>query len=183
MKQIRATVLTLGVVMLGLAPPATAEELDRTRAPVAAAPGSDEKGAFGVGLILGEPTGLSARLYLANDAALQASVGAAFVGRGVQATLDYVIHPWVLENHASFVLPAYVGFGARVIQYRDRGDADAEVRTFAVGARAVAGLLFDFRELPLDAFVEAAGVAELELGDGVHAGLGLNIGLGARYYF
>lgn len=179
----RLGMMIIGLAVLGLAPPAIADELDRTRAPVAAASGSDSKGAFGLGVILGEPTGLSARLYLANDAALQASVGAAFVGRGVQATLDYVIHPWVLENHASFVLPAYVGLGARTIQYRDRGNADAEVRTFAVGARAVAGLLFDFRALPLDAFVEAAGVAELELGDGVHAGLGLNIGLGARYYF
>jgi hypothetical protein len=58
---------------------------------------------------------------------------------------------------------------------------------FRIGARAVAGLLFDFKEVPLDAFVEVAGVVEVRFGsdnaDTNGLGLALNGGIGARYYF
>ena len=51
----------------------------------------------------------------------------------------------------------------------------------------MAGLLFDFKEIPLDVFVEVAGIAEFRFGSNDEAingfGLALNGGLGARYYF
>ena len=42
-------------------------------------------------------------------------------------------------------------------------------------------MLFDFKDVPLDAFIEVAGVLEYDFKDGV--GLGLNLGAGVRYYF
>jgi hypothetical protein len=38
-----------------------------------------DKGTFGVGIVLGEPTGVCAKLYLKDDQALQVAVGFAFV--------------------------------------------------------------------------------------------------------
>jgi hypothetical protein len=140
---------------------------------------SADKGTFGIGLILGEPTGISAKLYLDDDQALQAAVGFALIGGGVHVHVDYVFHPYILQSRDSFVLPVYIGPGVRVIDYANGRDESY----LAFGLRAVGGLLFDFREIPLDAFVEIAGVFEFGLGDDGGFGLALNAAAGARYYF
>ena len=139
-----------------------------------------EKGSLGVGVILGEPTGVSVRLYLQDDQAVQAAVGSAFVGGGLQVHADYVWHPWILEERDSFTLPVYLGPGLRAIQYdAGRGGEDF----LAVGLRVVGGLVFDFKDVPLAAFLEVAGVAEYAFRDGEGFGLGINAGAGVRYYF
>lgn len=138
----------------------------------------DDKGTLGVGIIIGEPVGVSGRLYLKDDQAVQAAVGAAFIGGGIQVHADYAFHPYVLQSRDSFVLATYIGPGARFIQYNNGRD-DSFV---ALGLRAVGGLLFDFKN-PLDAFVEVAGVLEYGFADGEGAGLALNAGAGVRYYF
>lgn len=140
---------------------------------------AEEKGTLGVGIILGEPTGISAKLYLKDDQALQAALGFAFYGGGIHVHVDYVFHPLILQDKPSFVLPVYVGPGIRVIDYRNGRDSSF----FAVGLRGVVGLLFDFKEVPLDAFIEVGGVLEYGFKDGEGAGIALNIGAGARYYF
>src|SRR5262245_19667272 len=77
----------------------------------------EEEGTLGVGIILGEPTGVCGKLYLKDDQAFQAAVGAAFATGGLQVHGDYVFHPWVLQDRDSFVLPFYLGPGVRFIQY------------------------------------------------------------------
>jgi hypothetical protein len=140
---------------------------------------SADKGTFGIGIILGEPTGIAAKLYLKDDQALQAGVGFAFIGDGLHAHVDYVFHPWILQTRDSFVLPVYVGPGVRLFNHEmGRGN-----HVFRLGLRAVAGLLFDFKNVPLDAFVEVAGVIEFGFSDGDGFGLNLNAAAGARYYF
>lgn len=141
--------------------------------------GRAEKGTFGAGLIIGEPTGMCARLYLNDDQALQAAAGFAFVGGGIHMHVDYVFHPLILQTRDSFVLLAYLGPGVRLIQYRDGRDADF----VALGVRGVGGLLFDFKDNPLDAFVEVAGVLEFGFADDEGFGPALNAAAGARYYF
>lgn len=139
-----------------------------------------EKGALGVGIILGEPTGVAAKLYLADDTAIAAAVGFAFVEGGLHAHADYLLHPWVLEDAELFVLPVYVGGGVRLLS-EDRGGGQS---VFHLGARGVGGMLFEFKEIPLDVFVEIAAVLDYAFtGDDGGVGLGLNAGLGARYYF
>lgn len=139
-----------------------------------------EKGSFGLGIIIGEPTGISAKLYLDDDTAVAAAAGSAFIGGGLQVHADYLLHPWVLENRELFVLPAYVGGGARLLSH-DTGTA----QDLHIGARAVGGILFDFKELPLDAFFEVAAVLDFAFSNDDHGGFGidLNAGLGTRYYF
>jgi hypothetical protein len=72
----------------------------------------------------------------------------------------------------------YVGPGIRVIDYR----ADRDSGYLALGLRVVGGLLFDFKTVPLDAFVEAAAVFEYGF-SGHGGGVALNLGAGVRYYF
>ena len=76
-----------------------------------------DKGTFGVGIVIGEPTGIAAKLYLHDDRAIQAAIGAAFVGGGYQVHADYVFHPWILQDRDSFVMPVYLGPGIRLIDY------------------------------------------------------------------
>lgn len=141
-----------------------------------------DKGTFGVGLVLGEPTGVSVKLYLKDDQAIQGAVGFAFVNTGVQADADYVFHPWILQDKDSYVLPVYLGPGARLINYSKSGGGSY----IAPGLRAVIGMLFDFKTVPLDAFLEVAGVLEYKFGETASqkgAGFAINLGAGLRYYF
>jgi hypothetical protein len=138
-----------------------------------------DKGALGIGIILGEPTGITAKLYLKDDQAIQAAIGSAFIGGGLQLHTDYVFHPYILQTRPSFVLPVYFGPGVRLIDYTNGRDDSS----FAIGARLVGGLLFDFKNVPLDAFVEVAGVLEYEFKDGRGGAIRLNAGAGVRYYF
>lgn len=152
-------------------------------APESARADDDEKGALGLGLLVGEPTGVSGKLYLTDDQAIAAGVGGAVVVRGIQAHADYLFHPWILESTETFVLPAYVGPGLRALSH-DRGAGLDDA--FHLGPRATVGLLFDFREVPLDVFVEVAGIFEYRFSsDDDHRGFGfdLNAGAGIRYYF
>jgi len=140
---------------------------------------AEEKGVFGVGLLVGEPTGVSLKYYLGDDKAIDAGLGGAFLSKGLQIHGDFLWHPWILESKPSFVLPVYVGVGARLL---DRNGGARNEDHFRIGARAVGGVLFDFREVPLDVFVEVAGVADYRtVGDPF--GLDLNLGAGVRYYF
>lgn len=142
------------------------------------------KGAVGVGIILGEPTGVCAKIYLGtkSDFAIDMAAGGAVVGGGLQAHGDALWHPWILSDEDTFVLPAYIGAGIRLLDHtRGRSDSD-----FHGGIRAVVGMLFDFKNLPIDVFVEVAGVLDYVVGsNGDHDGIGFgfNGGAGVRYYF
>ena len=142
-----------------------------------------DKGTLGVGIILGEPTGLCAKLYLKDDQAIQVAVGSAFVSSGLQLHGDYVFHPWILQDRDSYVLPAYVGPGLRLIDYSGSNGGPSQT---ALGVRGVIGLLFDFKNVPLDAFVEVAVVAGYKFSSGSAKGgfdPAINGGAGVRYYF
>ena len=161
-------------IVIGIAVPARAQSF----------PGADsargmDKGTFGVGIIVGEPVGITAKLYLTDDRAIQAAVGSAFIGGGLQLHGDYVFHPYILQSRDSFVLPVYVGPGVRLIDYNTGRDQSA----FALGVRGVAGLLFDFKTVPLDVFFEIAPVLEYKFSSGAGFQLSLNVGAGIRYYF
>ena len=144
-----------------------------------------EGGDFGLGLILGSPTGLSLKFYLGQDTAIDGAVGAAFAGgSGIHAHADLLWHPWVLAREDVFDLGVYLGLGGRILSHnqRDRGD------DYHLGARGPVGLVFDFSkgEIPLDAFVEIALVVDFvaaAVQDESTIEITANAGLGARYYF
>jgi hypothetical protein len=142
--------------------------------------GAVDKGVFGAGLIIGEPTGISVKYYLGNDVAVDGALGAAFLGRGIQAHTDLLWHPWILDRKESFALPLYLGVGLRVLNHDSGGSADDHVR---IGLRAPVGILFDFTRISIDVFAELAAVVDYRTAGENRFGLDLNGGAGVRYYF
>ena len=149
-----------------------------------------EGGPFGLGLIVGSPTGLSMKYYLGESGqAIDAALGAAFIGAdGLHAHADYLWHPFLLTDDPAFSLPLHFGVGVRVLSHdRGRDDSDDDVH---LGVRVPVGLTFDFKEIPLDAFFEVAVIVDFH-GDHAlnnndesdHVDLDINAGVGARYYF
>jgi hypothetical protein len=143
-----------------------------------------EGGPFGIGVIIGSPTGVSMKLYLDRQNAIDAAVGGALLGAGgIHVHADYLWHPLMITRDDAFYLPLYIGLGARVLGHQRSQGREDDVH---VGARAVAGILFDLRRVPLDVFLEAALVVDFVFDDGDaedHSRLGINAGMGIRYYF
>jgi len=135
-------------------------------------------GPFGLGLILGSPTGISGKLYLNQKNAIDFALGAAFLSsNGLHVHVDYLWHPIMLTQDEAFFMPLYVGVGARILDH-DHGNDDDDVH---LGVRVPAGILFDFRAVPLDVFLEVALIVDFVVDHGDH--VDLNASLGARYYF
>jgi hypothetical protein len=160
---------------------------------------------FGLGLILGAPTGLSAKLYLGKPFALQFGLGFVEDGfndrgdsDGLHIHVEAVWHPAILANTPSFTLPFYIGVGGRILDDDDDyrcgpgGDFVCEDDDTYIGVRAPVGLLMDFKTVPLDVFLELAIVIDLiELDDDSddpdfdegHDRTHLHGAIGVRYYF
>lgn len=131
---------------------------------------SDTGGNFGIGVMLGEPTGVSVKSW--NNSRSAFGLGAAWSLSGsneaVHLHADYLLHTWftgVDRGRLAF----YYGIGARVI-FSD--DAEA-------GIRVPLGLDYIFEDAPLDLFVEAVPILNLTP-DTDFAGNGA---VGIRYYF
>jgi hypothetical protein len=162
------TAIALATVVLGSAGVARADDDDTAR---------NQKGALGVGVVLGEPTGVAIKVYLKDDQAISVIAGPAFFKGGLQISADYLFHPYIFPPKPDYVLAFYTGPGLRLMNY---GGDDGY---FATGVRGVAGLLLDFKHAPIDVFVEAAGIAETGYSGGHGFGVALNAGAGVRYYF
>lgn len=124
--------------------------------------GDSPQRAFGLGLVLGAPTGLAAKLYLARPMALAFGLGDGygFHGHnGLQLHADVLWHPAVLARTAAFTLPFYLGVGGRVLSYDDYDDRDYDDDTH-LGVRVPFGLLMDFHNASIDVFLELAVVVD-----------------------
>jgi hypothetical protein len=143
-----------------------------------------EGGPFGLGLILGSPTGVSMKYYLGESGqAIDAAIGGAFSKSGLHVHVDYLWHPFMLVQEAAFNLPLHAGVGVRLLDH-DRGkDGDDDLHA---GLRLPVGLTFDFKEVPLDVFLEVALILDFHGEHGIdddQLGLDINAGVGVRYYF
>jgi len=169
---------------------------------------ADAPGAFGLGLMVGVPSGLSAKLHLDERVALAAGLGVFREFRdheGMHVHVDVLWHPRVLTETRSFTLPFHVGVGGRLLQHTwDYYWAD-EFRYYGrsdthLGVRVPVGLTMNFKNTPLDVFFELAFVVDViassddELcidsrgrtfycGWDDHGHADFNGALGARYYF
>lgn len=125
----------------------------------------------GVGVMVGEPTGLSAKFWVGNNEAFAGGLGWHFIGPhdGFNFHLDYLYH---IDNaiHSNVQFPLYYGFGVRL---REVGSE------FGLGFRGVGGILLNLNPEPIDIFFELAPVFKLL----PETNLELDAALGARYYF
>lgn len=131
-------------------------------------PGNE--GNFGIGVMLGEPTGISVKSWNGDYSAFD--IGAAWSlsdrDEAIHLHADYLLHSWFddIENGR---LAFYYGIGGRII-FSD--DANA-------GIRVPLGLNYVFQTAPFDVFVEAVPILDLTP-DTEFAGNGA---VGIRYYF
>ncbi|MDY0093534.1 MAG: DUF3996 domain-containing protein [Candidatus Vecturithrix sp.] len=127
----------------------------------------------GLGVIVGEPTGLSLKSWMSASTALNLAAAWSFEKYGAfQVHLDYVFHhPRLVEPN----LPFYYGLGGR-LKLKDSGSDDNDAH---LGIRLPLGLVYLFREVPLDFFIEVVPVLDLAPETAVN----LNAALGMRFYF
>jgi hypothetical protein len=137
-------------------------------------------GGFGLGIVLGEPTGLTAKGFFAQEHALQAHLGFAFGKNSrIHVVVDYLYH---FHNvipplgTAGFLAP-YLGVGG-LVSLRTNAPKKDE-KDVSLGVLIPLGLSFVIRTIPIEIFLEVAP------GIGILPGTFAIIdgGLGARYYF
>jgi hypothetical protein len=133
---------------------------------------AQDKG-YGIGIIIGEPTGLSGKYWLNNANALDFGLGFSFThfnNSRIQLHCDYLWNIYDLfKTSEKFVI--YYGPGIKILT---GGSNDAKL-----GIRGVAGIGWFIKDAPLDLFFEAAPVVYLIPG----TILKIDGGIGARYYF
>lgn len=146
---------------------------------------------FGLGLEIGEPTGLNGKYFLSDSRALDFGIGWIYhhyyYGDGIHIYADYLFHPVTLVSASAFELPLYVGPGLRFWDF-DYCDRQVCYGGSALGIRVPVGVSFDFNNVPLDIFIQLVPVVDFIRGDyydrfrdRTHFGIDLSAGI--RYWF
>ncbi len=121
----------------------------------------------GLGIIVGEPTGIQYKSWINTTKAFDVAVAwSGKKGNDLYVHADYLIHTNTVTNKPK--IPFYYGFGARV----GLGD---DVK---LGIRGVAGIDFYF-DNSLDLFIEIAPVFNLT----PSTAFDVNGAIGLRYFF
>jgi len=125
---------------------------------------------FGLGIILGEPTGISAKKWLDDKSALDGAVAWSLVTpSSFHLHADYLYHDFNIFNVKKGKLPLYFGIGFRI----RIGDEDR------IGIRIPVGICYIFEQSPLDIFFELGPVLDLTPA----TRLRLTSSVGIRYFF
>lgn len=145
-------------------------------------PMSAQDSGFGMGLILGEPTGLSAKLWTSKTNAFDFGLGVGLGGDRIKYKGDYdnggrihfhMDYLWHSFNaiSSSEMFPLYYGIGGR---FNSGGGYDG-----SLGIRGVFGIAWFPRATSIDVFFEIVPVFQVT----PLTGLGVDAGLGIRYFF
>ncbi len=126
---------------------------------------------FGLGMILGEPTGISLKNWLGRSTAVDFAIAWSFEGQN-SFTIhgDYLSHHFKLTQVESGSLPFYYGIGGSM-KFKDDDTR--------LGARVPLGLNYHFENLTLDLFLEFVPVLLLI----PKTDFEINAGIGIRYFF
>jgi len=128
------------------------------------------QGSFGLGIIVGEPTGVSGKLWMTERSAIDAAAAWSFSDESALTLVaDYLLHNFDLIDVEKGQLPIYFGVGGRV-----KFESESKV-----GLRIPVGLAYIFEDAPLDAFFEIAPLLDL-IPD---TDFNINAAIGIRYFF
>jgi hypothetical protein len=132
----------------------------------------------GIGLVIGEPTGLSLKSWLSGNSAITVGAAWSFQHDGsLFLWADYTLHSFDITNSGSDrSLAFYYGLGGKV-SLVDRGDNDGN--DAVIGARIPLGLMIPLRHHPVDFFVEVVPTIDLA----PDTDFGVNGGIGAHLFF
>jgi hypothetical protein len=139
---------------------------------------------FGLGIVLGEPSGLSTKVFLSRASALDFDVAYSVFAENFMFTGDYLYHfDDALEGQNSTVtIRPYIG-GGGVLWLGDRdvfvGKNAQNNSDRALGVRFTGGFSFFFPKVSVEAF------ADLSPGVGLFPETGFIVGgvIGVRYFF
>lgn len=145
-------------------------------------------GKFGLGIELGEPTGLNGKWFYSPSRALDFGLGALYHnyyvdGDGFHLYLDHLWHPVELTSNADFKLPFHVGVGGRLwfFNYRCGGACDSAA---LFGIRVPLGIDFDLNKVPLDIFAQLVPTFDFYRNyRGRDFYLAFDFSVGIRYWF
>lgn len=130
---------------------------------------AQEAGQLGAGLVLGDPIGGTAKLWLDRTKALDLGIGGSDGDLAFWA--DLAVHGWdILPQPASGKLGLYAAGGMRMVGRRH----DTEF-----GVRGIGGINYWFGSHPIELFAELGPVFVLNMDTGVD----MSGGLGVRFYF
>lgn len=125
---------------------------------------------FGMGAIMGDPTGLNAKVWTGYSTAVDFAAAWSIDSRNsFNFHMDYLFHDYGVFNVTKGKLPLYYGIGGR---FRDAADSH-------VGVRFPIGVNYLFARSPLDVFFEVAPVMDLT----PKTDFDLDAGIGMRFYF
>jgi hypothetical protein len=131
---------------------------------------SAQESKFGLGVVLGEPTGVSAKLWLGQTSAVDGVVAWSFAKNpSLTIHADYLFHFFNVFSIEKGRLPLYIGIGGTVSIGPDPD----------FGVRIPFGATYLFDTVPLDIFLEAAPIFLLFPA----TDFDFNGGIGIRFYF
>lgn len=129
-----------------------------------------QQSGFGIGVILGEPTGISFKNWASSTTAVDGGAAWSFAHHGsLHLHVDFLVHDFNLTEVEKGKLAVYYGIGGRFkSQKRER-----------FGVRVPVGLCYIPQKAPIDLFLEIAPLLDLAPA----TEFGLTGGMGIRYYF
>jgi len=148
---------------------------------VGMAHGARAEGKLGVGVILGEPTGIAWKYRLGGGEAVDGAIGLSPADR-FRFHVDYL---WEKRSFEQEDLRLHYGvgmaFGVGDAEYVSLQRGDTYVlaeRSLGFGLRGVVGLTYNFPRAPFDAFLEIAPLVILTPA----GGFGIDAAIGVRVY-
>lgn len=128
---------------------------------------------LGVGLQVGEPTGLSAKGYLSSQTAVQLGVGWSFSDEELTLAGDFIweLYQFNTSGQDTVTVPLYVGAGGKL--RLDNDDSDVLTARFPIGVAA------QWVDHPFEVYLEIAPGMDLV----PDTKFDISGVVGARYYF
>jgi hypothetical protein len=128
------------------------------------------QGTFGLGVIVGEPTGVSGKLWLTERTAIDGAAAWSFSGdSALHLHADYLFHNFDLIDVEKGQFPVYFGVGGRV-----KFESESKI-----GIRIPVGIAYLMEDAPIDFFFELVPLLDL-IPDTDFA---FNAAIGVRYFF
>jgi hypothetical protein len=112
------------------------------------------RGPFGIGIIIGEPTGIDAKCFLNETNAIEGALAWSLSGHNevhIQAEYLYHFYDWIKVEKG--LLPVIFGIGGRIVIREDAKDV--------FGLRIPGGLSYEFAEGLFDVFLELVPILDL----------------------
>lgn len=130
---------------------------------------------FGIGAVIGNPTGLSMKLWLDQNSAIDGALAwSTDDSKSFHLQSDYLIHDHSLVRVGRTPLNFYYGAGGRLTNSTSKKKSSN-----AFGARAPIGLAHQFKNASVEIFAELA--VDLQLAPSTE--VSLSPGIGGRFYF